>query len=128
MEEALELGILNILTGGYSYSHGWMSYPLIWENFDLVEGGPVGELVSFEEYTFECTPVTPNSGSAYSYTFVARPFVIATGTLELYEDGTAQFANRNSPPLDDSAISGIWIDNGDGTATLCFSHTTWAPI
>lgn len=127
--DALSLGELNILTPGYAYSTGMMNYPLLWETFDLANGGEVGDLVSFGgPYTFNCVPAEPGAGCAYSYTFTARPFVVATGTLELMEDGTAVFTNRNSPPLPDSSISGVWSDNGDGTATLCFSVTTWGPI
>lgn len=123
--ESLTLGDLNILSDGYYYRQSSFTYPLLWENFDLKNGGSSPSMVSYEEYTLDCTPVAPTSGSAYSYSFTARPFVVITGMLELHEDGTALCYNKNSPPASDAEISGIWVDNGDGTATICFSNSTW---
>lgn len=123
--ENLTLGDLNILSAKYSYRQSSFTYPLLWENFDLKNGGASPAMVTYEEYTLDCTPAEPTSGSAYSYNYTARPFVIVSGMLELREDGTVLCYNKNSPPVADAEISGIWIDNGDGTATICFSNSTW---
>ena len=123
--EGLSIGELNILSDGYSYKHGWFTYPLLWENFDLTNGGSSVELADMQEYTLDCVPADPTPGSAYSYSYSARPSAIVTGMLELHEDGTVLCYNKNSPPIPDAEISGIWVDNGDGTATICFSNSTW---
>lgn len=127
--EELMLGDLNILSAGYSYWHSsFFSYPLLWENFDLKNGGSspsILSMVTYEEYTLDCTPVKATAGSAYSYSYTARPFAIVSGMLELRNDGTVLCYNKNSPPVADAEISGIWVDNGDGTATICFSNSTW---
>lgn len=123
--ESLTIGDLNILSGGYSYRHGRFTFPLLWEKFDLKNGGPSPDVIDYNVYNLDCTPEAPTPGSAYSYSFVARPSVVVTGMLELHEDGTVLCYNKNSPPKPDSEISGIWIDNGDGTATICFSNSTW---
>lgn len=123
--ENLTLGDLNILSAGYSYRQSSFTYPLLWENFDLKNGGASPAMVTYEEYTLDCTPVAATSGSAYSYSYTARPFVVVSGMLELHEDGTVLCYNKNSPPVADAEISGVWIDNGDGTATICLSNSTW---
>lgn len=123
--EGLSIGELNILSDGYSYKHGMFTYPLLWENFDLKNGGSSIELADLQEYTLDCVPADPTPGSAYSYSYSARPAVIVTGMLELHEDGTALCYNKNSAPVADSEITGFWVDNGDGTATICFSNSTW---
>ena len=58
-----------------------------------------------------------------------------TGSLELYTAGT--FLMTIDPPsgesggfgprgLSGSSISGLWVENGDGTLTLSYDHTSAA--
>lgn len=126
--EELSLGELNILTDGYFYKHGWFTYPLLCEDFDLANGGTVGKGKLVSElsgpYTFEFTPTTTTAGSSYSYLFEADTFVTQNGTLELFSDGTAEIYTYGAALVHTESISGIWLDNGNGKATLCFSNTS----
>lgn len=127
VSDGLTLGELNILTDGYTYSSESVIYPLVWEGFDLVNGGAVGELMGFNGvYSFNCTPAAASDGSAYSYTVSVNAFVTVPGGLELHEDGTAEMYLTGYGPVGASSITGVWLDNGDGTATLNFSLTSWS--
>lgn len=60
------------------------------------------------------------------------------GTLELYNDGTFKMAigredtgEESASPMgprgiNDSTIEGLWAENGDGTVTLSYNHSTAA--
>lgn len=123
--QSITMGDLNILSAGYSYSHGMLNYPLLWENFNPEKGGPVGDMVGFAgAYTFDCTPTTVSAGSAYTYDMSVYYIDQGHGTLELYEDGTLQLSQTGFGPISASSIGGIWLENGDGTVTLCFDHSS----
>lgn len=126
VSDGLTLGELNILTDGYTYSDESVIYPLVWEGFDLAEGGAVGELMGFNGlYSFNCTPAPATEGSAYTYTVSVNAFVTVPGGLELRADGTAEMYLNGYGPVDASSITGVWVDHGDGTADLNFSLTSW---
>lgn len=124
----MTVGDVNILSGAYSYSHGFINFPLLTENFDLVNGGSAGDMhAAICDYSYDCTPVTPTPGSAYSY-YVSIYFADqGEGQLELYEDGTATLSHGQWAMLSPAHIDGVWIDNGDGTATLNFDNSSVAP-
>ena len=119
---------MNVLSSAYAYSHGIINFPLLTENFDLVNGGSAGDMHGvISDYSYDCTPVTPTPGSAYSY-YVSIYFADqGEGQLELYEDGTATLSHGQWAMLSAAHIDGVWIDNGDGTATLNFDNSSVAP-
>lgn len=122
------VGDVNVLSSAYAYSHGIINFPLLTENFDLVNGGSAGDMHGvISDYSYDCTPVTPTPGSAYSY-YVSIYFADqGEGQLELYEDGTATLSHGQWAMLSAAHIDGVWIDNGDGTATLNFDNSSVAP-
>lgn len=123
--EGVTLGNLNLLSAGYTYSHGMLNYPLLWENFDPEKGGPVGNMVGFAgSYSFDCTPIAASAGSAYTYDVSLYYIDKGHGTMELYEDGTLKLAQTGFGPISASSIGGVWLDNGDGTVTLCFDNNS----
>ena len=104
-----------------------------------------------EDVEFTVTPVETTEGSAYSYSLVVsgprdvismfdgffyNDMPNGEGTLELYEDGTflmvigveeeeeEETSAWGPGGIDDSQISGLWVDNGDGTLTLSYDHTS----
>ena len=119
-------------------------------NFQGEKGSMGAEYHDGEDVEFTVTPTTTSAGSAYSYTLeVAGPRGVVslfdgffyndmpagTGSLELYTDGT--FLMTIDPPsgesggfgprgLSGSSISGLWVENGDGTLTLSYDHTSAA--
>ena len=126
--ENAALGELNMLSSGYSYSHGSINFPLLTENFDLVNGGSAGTMMGFAgSYTYNCTPTTPSAGSAYTYIIDIYFVDQGEGMLELREDGTATLSHSQWVFITAAHIDGVWIDNGDGTATLNFNNGTVAP-
>lgn len=126
--ENAALGELNMLSSGYSYSHGSINFPLLTENFDLVNGGSAGTMMGFAgSYTYNCTPTTPSAGSAYTYIIDIYFVDQGEGMLELREDGTATLSHSQWAFITAAHIDGVWIDNGDGTATLNFNNGTVAP-
>ena len=126
--ENVALGELNLLSRGYSYSHGFMNFPLLTENFDLINGGSAGKLANWiGSYSYDCIPTTPSAGSAYSYDVDVFFVDQGAGKLELREDGTATLSHTQWAFISASHIDGVWIDNGDGTATLNFNTNSVAP-
>lgn len=124
--ESLTVDDLNILTAGYSYSHDQLNYPLIWTTFDPEAGGDVGNMAGFAgTYTFTCTPTTPSAGSAYTYTVSLYYVDKGSGSMELYEDGTFKLSQTGFAFVTPSSISGVWIENGDGTVTLNFDNNSF---
>lgn len=127
--ENVTCGESNVMSENYYFTDGIarssFSYPQVCENFNLAEGGVI-EPGAGLTYTFDATPTTPNEGSSYSYTVACGHFFASLdGVLELYEDGTLMMNQPSDfPPEGPSSIQGTWIDNGDGTATLSFDHST----
>lgn len=117
-------------------------------NFQGEKGGMGADYHDGEDVEFNVTPTTTSAGSAYSYTlevsgprnvismfdgFFYNDMPAGTGSLELYTDGT--FLMTIDPPSGDSdgigsrgisgsSISGLWVENGDGTLTLSYDHTS----
>ena len=121
----------NVISQNYYYSDGItrmpFSYPQVTENLSLTETGTLNSDNTSITYTFTTTPVTPNPGSQYSFVVAAdcRPFSFDDATLELYPDGTFRMDQYGEmPPQGPSHIEGIWTDNGDGTVTLSYDHST----
>lgn len=113
----------NVLSAGYTWSDGWASFPRLVENFPL-SGGVAGQLMgSFGKISADitCTATTASAGSAYTYSFDAPygPFTIS-GTLELKSDGTAALNETGGGPVAGGTVEGVWVDNGDGTATISY--------
>ena len=127
VSDGLTLGENHLFVDGYSYSDGFanniFNWPIVAENFDLANGGEAGHVAGgFSSTAFMTTPTTVSAGSAYSYTLQAGSW--AAGTLELYPDGTFLANETGGGPVNASHIGGTWVDNGDGTATLNFDHST----
>ena len=127
----LVLGGHNIISQNYYYSDGItrmpFSYPQITENLSVSETGTLNSDNSAIHYTFTTTPAEANPGSAYSFIVAADcfPFTFDDATLELYLDGTFRMDQYGEmPPQGPSHIQGIWTDNGDGTVTLSYDHST----
>lgn len=122
-------------------------------NFQGEKGSMGAEYDDGENVEFTVTPAAASAGSAYSYTlsvqgprgvvslfdgFFFNDMPAGTGTLELLTDGT--FLMTIDPPADTggmagpmgprglsgSSISGLWVENGDGTLTLSYDHTSAA--
>ena len=97
------------------------------------------------EYTAE--PTTASSGAEYSYTVTAKKVEgtissswvgetdSITGKLDLNSDGTLTFsidyqlvginpASKANQEIAGSSVTGSWVDNGDGTATLSYDLST----
>lgn len=126
--EGAALGELNLLSPRYSYAHGSVNFPLLTENFDLANGGSAGDLFGFAgPYSYNCTPCAPSAGSAYSYDVDIYFVDQGAGKLELREDGTATLSHTQWAFITAAHIDGVWIDNGDGTATLNFNTNSVAP-
>ena len=120
--EEVALGELNLLSAAYSYSHGSVNFPLLTEGFDLIHGGSAGDLAGWiGSYSYDCTPVEASPGSAYTYDVSIYYVDQGQGTLELREDGTATLSHTQWAFVRAAHIDGVWIDNGDGTATLNFN-------
>ncbi len=126
--EGLTLGDSHLFTFGYSYSDGFandiFNWPVLVEDFDLENGGSAGSAATnFGTTSFTVTPADSiTAGSSYSYTLQAGSW--AEGILELYSDGTFLADETGGGPVNASYISGTWYDNGDGTATLNYDHST----
>lgn len=126
--DSVTLGDCHVYVGSYSYSDGFanniFNWPIVAERFDLVNGGEAGGAPGmFMGVTiFTATPVDASAGSAYSYMISGGNW--AQGPLELYPDGTFTAHETGGGPVNASTIQGTWIDNGDGTATLNYDHST----
>lgn len=118
------LGEVNILSANYTYSDGWATFPRLAENFPL-SGGAAGQVLGKHgsmAADVASTPVAASAGSAYSYTIkVDFGGFAMDGTLELKSDGTAELTENGGGPIAAGAITGSWVDNGDGTATISYS-------
>ena len=125
--EDMTVGELNILSPAYSYSHGSVNFPLITEGFNLANGGSAGDLNGrISNYSYDCTPTAATPGSAYSYDVSIYYVDQGDGKLELHEDGTATLSHGQWAFVRAAHIDGVWIDNGDGTATLNFDTNSVA--
>lgn len=116
---------INVITDGFIYSdgiaRGAITYPRVNTAFSL-SGGTVAAVVgSFGPYSWEATPTQTSDGSDYSYTLEAHAAWTMNGTLELHSDGTLLMRELGNEP---TSMEGFWLDNGDGTATLCFNPDT----
>lgn len=127
-------GESNVMSAGYSYTDGIarnsFNYPQVMENISLTEVSTTAQNVqafgTLAAHNFTTTPVETQSGSAYSYSVAwDGMWAFDNGTIELYADGTFQFNQyAEMPPQGPSTIQGSWVDNGDGTVTLSYDHTT----
>lgn len=122
--QELTLGDVNILSANYSYSDGWATYPRLVESFPL-SGGAAGQLsgkFGSAIVDIAATPADTSAGSDYSYTVkVDFGGFALDGTLELKSDGSAEMTENGGGPIAAGAITGSWVDNGDGTATISYS-------
>ncbi len=118
-------------------------------NFQGEKGAMGAEYHDGEDIAFIVTPTETTVGSSHSYTlsvqgprgvislfdgFFYNDMPAATGSLELYPDGT--FLMTIDPPVDDGnspfgprgvaagSIRGLWVENGDGTLTLSYDHSS----
>lgn len=131
VSEAMTLGADHLYTDGYTYSDGFV---LLWPvvcRLNPAEGGLAGMPVgTYGPYQYLVTPVETTAGSAYSYALTVNVVLFGAsveGTLELYEDGTFLMAETGGGPrgmIPPSSISGIWHDNGDGTVTMSYDHSS----
>ncbi len=120
--DGVTLGDCHVYVGRYSYSDGFanniFNWPIVAESFDLANGGEAGPGVT-------CTPAgSVSAGSQYSYNLSAGNFMPVTGMLELRSDGTFTANETGAGPINAGSIQGTWVDNGDGTATLNYDHST----
>ena len=135
VSESVTLDNINVITDGFYYTDnikGELVYPRVTLAFDLSNGGSLGApLGTYGQCRFQVTPATPASGAQYSYDLQIEMDVwdnmvwTMAGALTLYEDGTLlleEFGMQG--PVPSSSISGFWLDNGDGTATLCYDPST----
>ena len=123
----MTVGDVNVLSSAYAYSHGSVNFPLLTENFDLVNGGSAGDMHGvISDYSYDCTPTAATPGSAYSYDVSIYYADQGDGKLELHEDGTATLSHGQWAFIRAAHIDGVWIDNGDGTATLNFNTSSVA--
>lgn len=123
-------------------------------NFQGEKGSMGAEYHDGEDVEFTVTPTATSTGSTYSYTlYVSGPRDVVSlfdgfffndmpageGTLELYSDGTFEMAiivpestegeeksMMGLRAISASSISGLWVENGDGTLTLSYDHTSAA--
>lgn len=110
--------------------------------------GSVSELTfGTSDAHYVATPTAANAGAAYSYSIVvtkSEGTIIGswegeaesmTGTLDLNADGTFTMEldylliginpmSKANQELPGSSIQGSWVENGDGTATLSYDHST----
>lgn len=141
VSDGLLLGDYNQVSVGYFFDDGlgrqrW-NWPVVKEGFNLAEGGDAGvsfyyplglgaeisePMLHFEDYV-EVKETSP--GSLYSYDFYGISWhgtPTFVGWMEIYPDGTFEAYALGAGGCASSTIQGIWIDNGDGTATLSYNH------
>lgn len=128
VSEGLTLGGSNAFVNSYTYSDGFANdvfcWPVVAENFDLANGGEGGYGRTFgRSLAVELTAQEPEDGALYSYSLKAGNW-IAGGTVSLYADGTFHAVETGGGPVNYSYLDGTWVDNGDGTATLSYDHST----
>ena len=121
--ETLTLGEVNILSEGYTWSDGWATFPRLTEAFPL-SGRSAGTMTGKQgemSAEIEATSTAAASGASYSYTtLVDFGGFTMEGTLDLMADGTMTFTENGGGPISAGSITGSWVDNGDGTATLSY--------
>lgn len=130
--DAVTCGDANAMVLGYIYADNIdgekaLLFPRICENFDLANGGSAGEVVArYGRYTHTATPTGPNTYDIYidMRMFNADTIWGIPGTLELHADGTLTLRENGWGPVPSASVSGIWVDNGDGTATLSYDPAT----
>lgn len=120
-------------------------------NFQGEKGSMGGEYRDGENVEFTVTPSDTSEGSVYSYMldvqgprgvismfdgFFYNDMPAASGSLELYTDGTflmtidaPKASEGGDGPMGPRGISGttikgLWVENGDGTLTLSYDHTS----
>lgn len=130
VSDGLTLGAHNLFTEGYYFSDGFndelMYWPMLFENFDPVAGGLVGNAKSFgtRPMTFTATPTTASGDAKYAYDVLVDCWMPMNGKLELFHDGTFEISQEGVGPFQSSRIQGAWIENEDGTVTLSYDHST----
>lgn len=134
---SVTFGELSVMTPGFTYSdqvdgaHAFL-YPRVCTDFPLTESGSAGTVPGiFGPYSFETTPATSLGGDSYTYDvqigmtmFNSETIWEIEGILELREDGTLYLREYGVGPCPSSEIQGFWVDNGNGTATLCYDPST----
>lgn len=125
----LVMGESHQFTDGYFYRDGFSdnnyNWPVLYEGFDLVNGGTVGTAPSRTgTLTLNLTPQTATDGAMYSYEMNIEGRFPLTGSAHLFADGTFTMEETGGGPINISTIEGTWIDNENGTATLSYDHST----
>lgn len=133
--KGVTVGEINVITDDFYYTDnikGELVYPRVRLGFDLASGGSVGDTIgTYGACRLNATPAQAASGSSYTYDIYIEMDVwnnmvwTMSGALELYEDGTLllrEFGMQG--PVPPSSIAGFWVDNNDGTATLCYDPST----
>ena len=124
VSEGVTLGDVNVLSENYTWSDGWASFPRLTPAFDL-NGGSAGTLSGRQgamTAEAEAVPAAANAGCDYSYTIrIDFGGFAMDGALDLKSDGTLEFTESGAGPIAAGAITGSWVDNGDGTATLSYA-------
>ncbi len=134
VSETLFLGESSVMVGNYAYSDGFpndvFTFPRVCSNFDL-NGGVAGNSIGLRgslyesEYLFHAELTDTVEGDAYTYNLLMKGgFAGETGvggSLHLKSDGTLLLAQDGIGPINTSEISGIWVENGDGTVTLSYN-------
>ncbi|MBD5084854.1 MAG: hypothetical protein HDT33_07280 [Clostridiales bacterium] len=124
----------NVMSVDYNYTDGIardsFNYPQVMKNVSLTESCEYDQhVLAFgtpATYTFTTTPIAANPGSSYTFNVTWNGFMsFDDAELELYPDGTFQFNQYSEmPPQGPSSMRGIWTDNGDGTVTMSYDHST----
>lgn len=137
VEQALALGERNILVDGYSFpegsngfARGAGQFPNICESFAPETGGVCGEAIGSApggagdriELIYTATPIEAADGAVYSYSIEAPGFFPFTGSMSLYADNSlVMLMDGPAGPVQPTQIEGVWLENEDGTYTLCFN-------
>lgn len=126
----LVAGESNVLGGSYLYEDptGSFEWPYVCENFNLAAGGNMGDTLKLwgeEPLSLEATPAAASDGAVYSYDIMVMTVWQVPGTMHLYADGTFSVSEVGAGPILPTSVKGTWVDNGDGTATLSYDHTSF---
>lgn len=137
VEYALTLGERNVLVEGYSFpdgdngfARGAGQFPNICESFTPETGGVCGEAIGSApggggdryDLIYTATPIEAEDGAVYSYSIEASGFFEFTGTMNLYEDNSlVLLMDGPAGPVQPTQIEGLWLENEDGTYTLCYN-------
>lgn len=125
--EEVTAGDLNVISDQYACSDGIdggrLNYPRIYTELNLNEEGKAGDISL--QYPIQTKPIAANAGASYSFDVVIEMTgKTLEGSLELKSDGSFELREFGSGPCAPSSIGGFWLDNGDGTATLCYDEST----